>query len=46
MLNFGLKNLRIVNPRVSWPNKKSYAASAGAFDLIEKYTTVYEFIYK
>ena len=41
MVNFGLKNLRIVNPRVSWPNKRSYAASAGAFELMEKYTTVY-----
>ena len=46
MVNFGLKNLRIVNPRVSWPNKKSYAASAGAFELIEKYTTVYDDLYE
>ncbi len=42
MVNFGLRNLRIVNPKVDWPNKKSYSVSAGAFDIIEKYTTVYE----
>lgn len=42
MVNFGLRNLRIVKPKVSWPNKKAFAASAGAFKLIEKYTKVYD----
>ena len=42
MANFGLRNLRIVKPKVNWPNKKSFSASAGAFDIIEKYTKVYD----
>ncbi len=41
MVNFGFKHLRIVNPKVEWPNSKSIASSAGAFDLIRKYTKVY-----
>ena len=41
MVNFGLKNLRIVNPKIQWPNKKSIAASAGAFEKISMYTKVF-----
>lgn len=32
MLNCGLKDLRIVNPRDGWPSKKAIANSAGALD--------------
>jgi tRNA/rRNA methyltransferase len=32
MLNFGLKDLRIVNPRDGWPNEKAIDMAAGAFD--------------
>ena len=28
--NFNIKNLRIVNPRCSWPNQKALATSVGA----------------
>ena len=41
MVNFGFKNLRIVNPKIKWPNKKSIAASAGAFEKISMYTKVF-----
>lgn len=30
MLNFGLSDLRIVNPRDGWPNPKAYQVAAGA----------------
>jgi len=30
MANFGLSDLRIVNPREEWPNKKARAAASGA----------------
>ena len=42
MLNFGFKNLRIVKPKIPWPNKKSISASAGAFDILRNYTQVYD----
>lgn len=32
MLNFGLAELRIVNPRDGWPNEKADAMSAGALE--------------
>jgi len=32
MLNFNVKNLRLVNPRDGWPNPKAHAMSAGALD--------------
>ena len=32
MLNFDINNLRIVNPREGWPNKKAISTSAGAID--------------
>lgn len=32
MLNCGLKDLRIVNPRDGWPNDKAFTNSAGALD--------------
>lgn len=34
MLNCGLSDLRIVNPRDGWPNEKAEAMSAGALDVI------------
>ena len=37
MLNFGFKNLRLVNPKVTLPNKKTISSSAGAYDIIGKY---------
>lgn len=42
MVNFGLKNLRLVNPKANWTSKKSFSASAGAFEIIKKYTFVYD----
>ncbi len=30
MANFGLSDLRLVNPREGWPNKKAHAAASGA----------------
>ncbi len=41
MLNYGFSDLRIVNPKKSWPNKKALASSAGAFDNIKKSTKVF-----
>ncbi|MFC7291753.1 RNA methyltransferase [Hirschia litorea] len=32
MANFGLTDLRIINPRDGWPNSKADTMSAGAFD--------------
>ncbi len=34
MLNFGLTDLRIVNPRDGWPNDAAIANAAGAFDVM------------
>ena len=34
MLNFGFKNLRLVNPKVNLINKKTISSSAGAYDII------------
>ena len=34
MLNFGFKNLRLVNPKVNFANKKTISSSAGAYDII------------
>jgi tRNA/rRNA methyltransferase len=34
MLNCGLNDLRIVNPRDGWPNDKADANAAGAFDIM------------
>lgn len=36
MHNFGLTNLRIVNPRDGWPSDKAIAMSAGAKHIIEQ----------
>jgi len=36
MKNFGLTDLRIVNPRAGWPNPKADAMAAGAVDVVEK----------
>ena len=41
MLNFGFKNLRLVNPKINWPNKKSVASSAGAYEIIGKNIKVF-----
>ena len=38
--NFGFKNLDLVNPKESWPNKKAIATSVGAKDILSK-TKVY-----
>jgi tRNA/rRNA methyltransferase len=35
MANFGLADLRIVNPRDGWPNEKASAAASGAVHVIE-----------
>lgn len=34
MLNFGLTDLRIVNPRDGWPNDAAIANASGAFDIM------------
>ncbi len=34
MANFGLKKLRLVNPRDGWPNEKAVAAAAGADEVV------------
>lgn len=36
MKNFGLTDLRLVNPRDGWPNKKAEDMSANAIDIIQK----------
>lgn len=36
MLNFGLTDLRLVNPRDGWPNPEALAPAAGANQVIEK----------
>ena len=43
--NFGIKHLRIVNPRCNWPNQKAIATSVGARDIL-KSTKVYNSIEK
>ena len=41
MLNYGLSDLRIVNPKKAFPNERAISASAGAFDKIIKNTRVF-----
>ncbi|WP_299862529.1 RNA methyltransferase [uncultured Hoeflea sp.] len=41
MANFGLSNLRIVNPRDGWPNEKAISAASRADHVIDS-ATVYE----
>ncbi len=36
MLNFGLVELRLVQPRFGWPNAKAVAASAGAYEVLNR----------
>lgn len=36
MLNFGLSDLRLVRPRFGWPNAKAVAASAGAYEVLNR----------
>lgn len=36
MLNFGLTDLAIVNPRDGWPNPQAIATASGAIDLLDK----------
>tara|TARA_Y100001970_G_C14231747_1_gene859079 strand:- start:1910 stop:2635 length:726 start_codon:yes stop_codon:yes gene_type:complete len=43
--NFNIKNLRIVNPRCSWPNQKALATSVGAKDIL-KLTKIYDSVEK
>jgi len=38
--NFGFKTLDLVNPKETWPNKKSIATSVGAKDILRK-TKIY-----
>ena len=38
--NFGFKNLDLVDPKETWPNKKALATSVGAKDILKK-TIVY-----
>jgi tRNA/rRNA methyltransferase len=40
LANFGLHDLRLVDPRDGWPNDKAHAAAAGAAFIVEK-ATVY-----
>ncbi|MDB9772387.1 RNA methyltransferase [Alphaproteobacteria bacterium] len=35
MKNFGIEKLRLISPRDGWPNKSSYAISAGADDVLD-----------
>ena len=41
MLNYGLSDLRIVNPKKAFPDERAISASAGAFDKIIKKTRVF-----
>ena len=41
MFNYGFSDLRLVNPKQSWTNKKAIASSAGAFENIQKSTRVF-----
>ena len=41
MLNFGFKNLRLVNPKVNFANKKTISSSAGAYDIISNNIKVF-----
>ena len=36
IFNYGFSDLRLVNPKKSWPNQKAIASSAGAFENIQK----------
>ncbi len=36
MANFGLSDLRLVNPRDGWPNRKAEAMAAGASDVLKQ----------
>ena len=38
--NFGFKNLDLVSPKETWPNKKAISTSVGAKDILKK-TKVY-----
>jgi tRNA/rRNA methyltransferase len=38
MANFGLEELRLVDPRDGWPNEKARAAASGANDVIDQAT--------
>src|SRR5688572_7025038 len=38
LANFGLSDLRLVEPRDGWPNEKAHAAAAGAAFVVEKAT--------
>ena len=41
MLNFDINNLRLVNPREDWPNKKAISTSAGAIDSKKSEINIY-----
>ena len=47
IINFNIKNLRIIKPRCNWPNSKALATSVGAKDILKSvkiYNTVEESI--
>ena len=44
MLNFDINNLRLVNPREDWPNKKAISTSAGAIDSRKSEINIYNTI--
>lgn len=41
MLNFGFKNLRLVTPKINWPDSKVISSSAGAYEIIGNAVKVY-----
>ncbi len=43
MKNFGLKELRIVNPRDGWPNERAYELAVSAKDLLDNIKVYNEF---
>ena len=44
MLNFDINNLRIINPREGWPNKKAISTSAGAIESKKSEINIYNSI--
>ena len=36
MMNFGLRELRLVMPRDGWPNKRAYEMSSGASEILDR----------
>ena len=36
MFNFGIMNLRLVNPKIEWPSEKANAVSVDAKDIVDQ----------